>query len=117
MKPLTDLKAHLAAATPGPWEHEQWGIVTAGIGRRAPQVAAFTPITREDSGTEATGSETQAANAALCVAAVNALPALIEVAERASAIARTLPCLDDGKDGCECMPCQLDRALAALESP
>ena len=70
---IAKLRELLAAATPGPWRKDGYKDIWSGTDRE----------TRQFLGAMACACETCETNAALIVAAVNALPALLAVAEAA----------------------------------
>lgn len=115
MTTLTRLRSLLAAATPGPWEFratEHSGGIKFVVAPSAP---------RNDNGTEFIPADcSHGYNGRLIAAAVNALPALLRVAEAAKALEHEVWCdsLPRGTwvpVGCNCWQSSVWHELAALE--
>lgn len=119
---LAELRSLLAAATPGPWRW-YWSQNRAFV-----ESDTRTVVEVFDADPEVHGGIEHEADAALIVAAVNALPALIAVAEAAEefAFCNDGPCFDHetrtwrtcvtvGQDPI-CDGCKLSAALTALHT-
>lgn len=81
MSTIEELRALLAAATPGPWEHRQHEGMHA--------LAARDGWAMESEPDDSDDGARVAADFALVAAMRNALPALLDVAEAARAVARS----------------------------
>lgn len=92
---IAELRALLAASTPGPWDADEEGYVRTMIGQDRYTVADCSFRYEED--------------AALICAAVNALPALLEIAEAARRVT-------ESDDDCTALV-DLGDALRKLEAP
>jgi hypothetical protein len=107
---MTDLRALLAAAMPGPWEHVP---LPFGDGPLPEDALIFGPD--GDSFVRVAWNpgldNDQYADAALIVAAVNALPALLDVVDAAREYVERLP---DSRD--TALESDLAEALARLET-
>ena len=78
---IDELRRLLAEATPGPWETDEFDPGTVTVLQSSPKTEALCVADLADGATDRPD-----ANAALIVAAVNALPALLRVAEAAAVV-------------------------------